>query len=89
MGETMTVNAANLEFFVYEVHYNDEQRRRELAHRYAGRVVKGSGTRGKPKRMAQMVSVRLPADLVAKAGDINEATGASFSDILREGLRKL
>jgi hypothetical protein len=59
--------------------------RRERAHAHAGEVVPGSGKRGKPRRMAQMVSVRLDGELVNRLRTIAEQRGVTVSDLLREG----
>ncbi len=59
--------------------------RRERAQAHAGEVVAGSGKRGKPRRMAQMVSVRLDGELVSALRNIAEQRGVTVSDLLREG----
>ena len=59
--------------------------RRERAQAHAGEVVVGSGKRGKPRRMAQMVSVRLDGELVSRLRAIAEQRGVTVSDLLREG----
>lgn len=64
---------------------NDEIARRERAQTYAGEVVAGSGKRGKPRRMGQMVSVRLDGELVSRLRTIAEQRGVTVSDLLREG----
>jgi hypothetical protein len=66
-----------------------EIQRRELAQENKGRVVVGSDTLGKPKRMAQMVSVRLEPELIRKARDIAEHNNMTLSEVLREGVRRL
>lgn len=66
---------------------NDQRKsevvRREEAH--AGEIVAGSGRRGKPRRMAQMVSVRLDGELIGKLRVVAEERNATLSDLLREG----
>ena len=59
--------------------------RRERAQAHAGEVVSGSGKRGKPRRMAQMVSVRLDGELISMLRTIAEQRGVTVSDLLREG----
>ncbi len=69
---------------------NEERRDNEIARResaqvQAGEVVPGSGKRGKPRRMAQMVSVRLDGELVSRLRSIAQQRGVTVSDLLREG----
>ena len=59
--------------------------RRERAQAHAGEVVVGSGRRGKPRRMAQMISVRLDGELVSRLRAVAEQRGVTVSDLLREG----
>jgi predicted transcriptional regulator len=60
--------------------------RREEAQAHAGEeIVAGSGRRGKPRRMAQMVSVRLDGELIGKLRIVAEERNATLSDLLREG----
>jgi hypothetical protein len=63
--------------------------RRERAQAHAGEVVSGSGKRGKPRRMAQMVSVRLDGELVSRLRAIAEQRGVTVSDLLREGAEQV
>lgn len=67
-----------------------EQRKSEIARReeaqaHAGGIVAGSGRRGKPRRMAQMVSVRLDGELIGKLRIVAKERNATLSDLLREG----
>src|SRR5215210_8908395 len=69
---------------------NEEQRENEEIRQAkieagAGKVVPGSGRRGKPRRMAQMVSVRLDGELVGKLRVIAKERNVTLSDLLREG----
>ncbi len=64
---------------------DEEIRRRAKAEASAGKVVPGSGRRGKPKRMAQMVSVRLDGELVSRLRLVAKQRGVSLSDLLRDG----
>lgn len=64
---------------------NSEITRRERAQAHAGEVVPGSGQRGKPRRKAQMVSVRLDGELVSRLRAIAVQRGVTVSDLLREG----
>ncbi len=65
--------------------HDDEIARREKAQAHAGEVIPGSGRRGSPRRMAQMVSVRLDGALVSSLRAIAEQRGLTLSDLLREG----
>ncbi len=73
---------------------SEERRKSEIAKReraqaHAGEVVSGSGKRGKPRRMAQMVSVRLDGELVSRLRAIAEQRGVTVSDLLREGAEQV
>lgn len=68
-----------------EERHDNEIARREKAQAHAGEVVSGSGRRGTPRRMAQMVSVRLDGGLVSRLRTIAEQRGLTLSDLLREG----
>ncbi len=68
-----------------EEQYNEEIRRQAKAEVGAGKVVPGSGRRGKPRRMAQMVSVRLDGELVGKLRIVAKERNVTLSDLLREG----
>jgi len=59
--------------------------RRKEAQAHAGEIVAGSGKRGKPRRMAQMVSARLDGELIGKLRVVAEQRNATLRDILREG----
>lgn len=65
-----------------------EQERREKAQAHAGEVAEGSGVGGKPRRIAQMVSVRLDGELVAILRALAEARGVTMSAILKEAARE-
>ena len=68
---------------------DSEAARRERAQTHAGKVVPGSGKRGKPRRMAQMVSVRLDGELVSRLRTIAHQRGVTVSDLLREGAEQV
>ncbi len=68
---------------------SNEVARREKAQAHAGEVVSGSGKRGKPRRMAQMVSVRLNGELISALRAIAEQRGVTVSDLLREGAEQV
>jgi uncharacterized protein (DUF4415 family) len=70
---------------VSEERHNEELLARKTAQAHAGEVVAGSGKPGKPRRMAQMVSVRLDGDLVGQLRIVAEQRGDTLSDLLREG----
>jgi uncharacterized protein (DUF4415 family) len=59
--------------------------RREEARAHAGDIVPGSGERGKPRRMARMVSVRLDGDLINQLRNVAQQRNTTLSDLLREG----
>jgi hypothetical protein len=61
-----------------------ERQRRELAQQHAGEVVQGSGRPATPRRMGQMVSLRLEPDLAAALRELAASRGTSVSDLLRE-----
>ena len=65
--------------------HDDEITRREKAQTHAGEVISGSGVQGSPRRMPQMVSVRLDGGLVSSLRAIAEQRGLTLSDLLREG----
>ncbi len=79
------VRAKGKEAKMSEERHDNEIARREKAQAHAGEVVPGSGRRGKPRRMAQMVSVRLDGELVSRLRAIAEQRGLTLSDLLREG----
>ena len=69
---------------------NKEQRDEELRQQAkaevgAGKVVPGSGRRGKPRRMAQMVSVRLDGEMIGMLRAVAKERNVTLSDLLREG----
>jgi predicted DNA-binding ribbon-helix-helix protein len=68
---------------------DNEIARRERAQAHAGEVISGSGRRGKPRRMGQMVSVRLDGELVSTLRAIAEQRGVTVSDLLREGAEQV
>src|SRR5215216_535358 len=85
-GATMErVGTRGKEEKMSEERRENEIARRERAQAHAGEVVSGSGKRGKPRRMAQMVSVRLDGELVSRLRTIAEQRGVTVSDLLREG----
>lgn len=61
-----------------------EQERREEAHQHAGDVVAGSGRAVAPRRLGQMVSVRLEPGLVEALRELANRRGISVSEALRE-----
>jgi predicted DNA-binding protein len=79
------IGAKGKERKMSEERRNEEIARREMAQAHAGEVVAGSGERGKPRRMAQMVSVRLDGELVNRLRTVAEQRGVTVSDLLREG----
>lgn len=67
----------------------NEEVRREKIRAGAGKVVPGSGRRGTPRRMAQMVSVRLDGELISKLRVVARERNATLSDLLREGAEQV
>jgi hypothetical protein len=59
--------------------------RREEAQAHAGEIVAGSGERGKPRRMARMVSARLDRELIEELRFVAQQRNTTLSDLLREG----
>jgi hypothetical protein len=69
---------------------SDEHRRsqrewRELARQHAGEVVEGSGQAVAPRRLDQMVSLRLEPELAAALRELANRRGVTVSELLREG----
>src|SRR5260370_41806243 len=52
-------------------------------------LVEGSGRRGEPRRLDQMISARLDPVLVAALKQFAEQRGISLSDVLREAALRL
>jgi hypothetical protein len=66
-----------------------EQERRELAQQHAGEVVEGSGRVVAPRRLGQMVSVRLEPALAESLRELANRRGTSVSEALREAAIRL
>jgi Ribbon-helix-helix protein, copG family len=66
-----------------------EQERRELAQQHAGEVVEGSGRVVAPRRLGQMVSVRLELGLAEALRELANRRGISVSEALREAAIRL
>jgi predicted DNA-binding ribbon-helix-helix protein len=66
-----------------------EQERREQAQQHAGEVVEGSGRVVPPRRLGQMVSVRLEPGLVEALRELANRRGISVSEALREAAIRL
>lgn len=64
---------------------DEEIRMREEAQAHAGEVIEGAGSRGTPRRMASMVSVRLSGNLIRRLRTLAMQRGVTLSDLLREG----
>ncbi len=47
-------------------------------------LIEGSGRRGEPRRLDQMISARLDPTLVAALRQLAQTRGVSLSDVLRE-----
>ena len=52
-------------------------------------LIEGSGRRGEPRRLDQMISARLDPTLVAALRQFAEQRGMSLSDVLREAALQL
>jgi hypothetical protein len=63
----------------------EEVRAREEARAHTGEVVEGAGSRGTPRRMSHMVSVRLDGGLIRRLRAIARERGVTLSDLLRDG----
>jgi hypothetical protein len=61
----------------------DEIRRREAAQRAKGQVVEGSGEEATPRRLDQMISVRLDPEILSGLRSLADETGRSVSDLVR------
>jgi hypothetical protein len=66
-----------------------ERERRELAQQHAGEVVEGSGRVVPPRRLGQMVSVRLEPGLLEALRELASRRGISLSEALREAAIQL
>jgi hypothetical protein len=66
-----------------------EQERREVAQQHAGEVVEGSGRVVSPRRLGQMVSVRLEPGLAEALRALANRRGISVSEALREAAIQL
>jgi predicted DNA-binding ribbon-helix-helix protein len=66
-----------------------EQERRELAQQHAGEVVEGSGRVAAPRRLGQMVSLRLEPSVAEALRELANRRGISLSELLREAAIRL
>jgi predicted DNA-binding ribbon-helix-helix protein len=66
-----------------------EQERRELAQQHAGEVVEGSGRVVTPRRLGQMVSLRLEPAVAEALRELANQRGISLSELLREAAIRL
>lgn len=66
-------------------HRRGERERRELAQQHAGEVVEGSGQAVAPRRLDQMISLRLEPELAAALRELANRRGVTVSELLREG----
>lgn len=65
-------------------HQRSERERREQAQQHAGEVVEGSGRAVAPRRLDQMISLRLEPELAAALRALANRRGVSVSELLRE-----
>lgn len=68
-----------------EVRRRSESARRDEAFEHRGEVVPESGRPVEPRRVPQVVSLRLHPDLLAALRTLADARGTSVSELLREG----
>lgn len=66
-------------------HRRSERERRELAQQHAGDVVEGSGRAVAPRRLDQMISLRLEPELAATLRELADRRSVTVSELLREG----
>jgi predicted DNA-binding ribbon-helix-helix protein len=66
-----------------------EQERRQLAQQHAGEVVEGSGRVAAPRRLGQMVSLRLEPSVAEALRELANRRGISLSELLREAAIRL
>jgi predicted transcriptional regulator len=64
----------------------DERQRRALADEHRGEVVDGSGVQVEPRRLDQMVSVRLDPAVLRELRTIAVSRNTSLSAILRDAV---
>jgi hypothetical protein len=63
----------------------NEEIRQEKLEAGVGKVVPGAGKRGTPRRMDQMVSVRLDGELISRLKVVARQRGLTLSELVREG----
>jgi hypothetical protein len=68
---------------------NEEESLREELRAAAGKVKPGSGRRGNPRRMDQIVSVRLAPDILDGLRMVAAKSGDTVSDLLRKGAQRI
>ena len=61
-----------------------ERERREAAFANRGDVIEGSGQAVEPRRLSEMVSVRLNGELVARLRALADEWNLTLSDVLRK-----
>lgn len=66
-----------------------ERERRELAHEHAGEIVPGSGRAVTPRKLGQMVSLRLEPELAEALRKLAARRDISMSELLRLGAIRL
>jgi len=63
----------------------EERERRDLAEQHAGEVIEGTGRAMSPRRLGDMVSLRLEPELAEALRELARARSTSLSGLLREG----
>lgn len=66
-----------------------ERALRNRAQAQKGSVVEGSGKAVEPRRLVQIISVRLDPELAGQLREVAQARGTTMSDLLRDGGRML
>lgn len=68
---------------------SSEQARREQAYANRGKVVETSAREIQPRRLDQVVSLRLDPEVIVALRGIAERRGSTVSDVLREGAARV
>jgi hypothetical protein len=70
---------------ISDEHQRTERERRQRAQQHAGEVVEGSGRAAVPRRLDQMISLRLEPELAAALRELADRRRVTVSEVLREG----
>ena len=66
-----------------------EEVRQEKLEAGVGEIIPGAGRRGTPRRMDQMVSVRLSGDLIARLKIVARRRNLTLSELVRKGAEQV